>query len=165
MMSELLHLYRLMSGVEEHFNVEVAGSISDQEMSILTSVLQGSCRQTLRETPYYEDVPEIGPRMLFATPESSRTIDILHACGLNKVRRVEIFRYHVGVDSMPDRMLETCYHGPLLFFNEDVIPEPVQVIDLLGGGADLLRRVNKERGLGRGEAEIIKTVMLSRNVL
>jgi phosphoribosylformylglycinamidine synthase len=112
------------------------------------------------------DVVEYGPRMSFTTAWSTNATAIFHACGLDKVERIERSRrYHLSAlpegedrhrfDQLAhDRMTEQPYVAPLSSFESGVTPEPVQAIPLIEEGRVALERINKEMGLAFDEWDL-----------
>jgi len=118
------------------------------------------------------------PRLGTISPWSSKATDIAHGCGLGKVRRVErgvVFcfgaraksalraeqlRPHWALlhDRMTESVLERCPDAAALFGRAQPAPpgQPggLARIDVLGGGADALRRANRNMGLALSAQEI-----------
>lgn len=118
------------------------------------------------------------PRLGTVSPWSSKATDIAHGCGLGKVRRVErgvVFcfgaqaggalraeqlRPHWALlhDRMTENVLERCPDEAALFGRAQPAPpgQPggLARIDVLGGGADALRRANSSMGLALSAQEI-----------
>ncbi|MEK7097229.1 MAG: phosphoribosylformylglycinamidine synthase, partial [Patescibacteria group bacterium] len=98
-----------------------------------------------------EGVVEVGPRMNFVTPWSTNAVAICHACGLDKVLRIERSRRYItpeGVDPDYDRMTECIYPVPLGTFESSISSEEVFQVDLLGRGINALKDINDKMGLG-----------------
>ncbi len=105
---------------------------------------------------------EIGPRLNFETAFSTNAVAICHACGINKITRLERSRrYLLGEQELPvasdidkfidenhDRMTELVYSRKLESFETGIKPEEVYMIPLLSEGADALEEINKKYGLG-----------------
>ena len=112
------------------------------------------------------------PRPGTISPWSSKATDIVHNCGLDKVRRVErgiVYTFALPPGSVPgrrqreallpflhDRMTET-----VLFDLDDThalfrhaVPAPSARIDMLGGGRGALETANRELGLALSADEI-----------
>ncbi len=110
------------------------------------------------------------PRFGTVSPWSSKATDILHVCGLTAVNRIErgtayTFDSNETLDQqgfrrlaplLRDRMTEsvipTGADGAMLLKHEP--PVPMQVIDVLGGGREALRRADTELGLALSDEEI-----------
>jgi len=125
---------------------------------------------------------EVGPRMNFTTAWSTNAVAICHACGLNKITRIERSRrYKLVVRSQKsearsqelkdnselyqllvtrhsslfyDRMTECPYPKPLNTFETGIKPEPVYEIPLIEEGKSALEKLNREMGLGMDEWDI-----------
>ncbi len=156
----IIKLYApIRKGVEVCFNVGVNGGLTVDEQAMLERLLSGPAG-IYPVTTQAGSVVELGPRMNFATPASSNAVAICHACGLNNVTRLEQSRRYqldtdVGRDEFVaahhDRMTECLYEEPLESFALDISPEPVRIIPVLEQGADALRVINAELGLGMDE--------------
>lgn len=96
---------------------------------------------------------EIGPRLSIETPFSSNAVAIVHAMGLLQITRIECTRRYNYAAPM-DRMTEQCYLDGIERFDTGITPEPVKVIDLVGGGKAALEEVNKALGLGMDARDI-----------
>jgi phosphoribosylformylglycinamidine synthase len=153
-----LHIYEL----EERLNGE--------EQTVL--------EQLLHYGPSRRDVAIAGcdlvvvPRPGTISPWSSKATDIIHNCGLEKVRRVErgiIYTLQLADGDAPDaeqlalilplihdRMTETVFHDvqdtEVLFRHTD--PAPFVRVDVLEGGRAALEAANRELGLALSGEEI-----------
>jgi len=99
----------------------------------------------------------VGPNLRFETPESEKLCKICSSFGLKHILRIEKFVAHfcVGGGSPPyDSMTESVYKA----IPETLIPlfdaEPTFNVDLLNGGKDLFKQVNKEFGMGMDEFDM-----------
>ena len=114
---------------------------------------------------------EIGPRLAIVTPKSTNAVSICSACGLDSIKRIEQTRcfsicfgddpdlspesrlarekkiYTPIIEIIGDRMTEQPYLEPPISFEQDVKPEPVQLIPLLERGTDVLKDANEKLGL------------------
>lgn len=108
-------------------------------------------------------VVELGPRMNFETAFSSNAVSICHACGLDKVTRLEASRRYqleAGVNADEfiaanhDRMTECLYEKPLDTFETGIKPESVFDVLVLEKGEEALRDMNKKMGLGMDDWDI-----------
>ncbi len=107
----------------------------------------------------------VTPRFGTVSPWSSKATDILHNCGLAKVRRVErgiAYQFeHAGDESVllpliHDRMIETVLHSvdeaAGLFTH--VSPREMESVDVLAGGRAALAVANARLGLALSDDEI-----------
>jgi phosphoribosylformylglycinamidine synthase len=110
-----------------------------------------------------QNVIEIGPRLNFETAFSTNAVAICHACGLEKVIRIELSRRYTllpGIDRSQfsgtcyDRMAECVYPKPLRTFEVGIIPERVYSIPLIENGMEELKKFNRKIGLGMDEWDI-----------
>src|SRR5690606_6147086 len=102
------------------------------------------------------------------SPWSSKATDLVHYCGLNKVKRVERGiaysvqgaldeqAYHTVAAKLHDRMSEQVLREPqqaaVLF--EQAAPKALSSVDVLGGGRAALEQANQRLGLALAEDEI-----------
>jgi len=116
-----------------------------------------------QEPTFQKDVLEVGPRLAIVTPTSTNAVSICHACGLDSVTRIEqTRRFHMKFDHQTelsseqqqrayalihDRMTEQPYGEPPDSFEQDVEPEPVDLIPLLERGIVVLGEANEKLGL------------------
>ncbi len=110
-----------------------------------------------------QNVIEIGPRLNFETAFSTNAVAICHACGLEKVIRIEFSRRYMVpkgtdrlqfIDTHYDRMTECVYSRPLETFEIGIIPEKVYAIPLIENGIEELREFNQKIGLGMDKWDI-----------
>ncbi|MDZ7798862.1 MAG: phosphoribosylformylglycinamidine synthase [Patescibacteria group bacterium] len=167
--NKVLHFYREASSTFEYcFNVETSEPLTTQELNILTWLLA----ETFDPNCFSKDslfqskkksVIEVGPRMNFATAFSTNAVAICHACGLNKITRLEISRRHVlpqedNIDTFlanhHDRMTECHYPRPLKTFATGIQPKAVRIIPLMNEGVKALRRINQKMGLGMDDWDL-----------
>lgn len=110
----------------------------------------------------------VGPRLGTISPWSSKATDIVHNCGLDvrRVERVTEYTLEGGrpspdqlaacADVLHDRMTETALYSreaaAELFDEREA--EPMQRIDVLGGGREALERADAEFGLALSPDEI-----------
>ncbi len=149
---------------------ELDEPLSAHERDILEKLLHYGPHQTAApaEGPTLIVVPRPGT----ISPWSSKATDIVHNCGLHKVRRVErgiVYRFTLATGSLPDRQRLTVLL-PLLHdrMTETVlssvddtralfrhaVPAPCERIDVLGGGRAALETANRELGLALSADEI-----------
>lgn len=188
------------------FNIETVAPLTNEELETLRWLLAetfepenfGSKSFLISNPPFTKGVQrgdcfikvesdglffEVGPRMNFTTAWSTNAVSICHACGLNKITRIERSRRYKLIfshqspplsptltkggnrggklsslqpflDLIHDRMTECLYPEPLTTFETDIKPEPVYIVPLIEEGRDALRRVNTEMGLGLDEWDI-----------
>jgi phosphoribosylformylglycinamidine synthase len=154
------------------FNIEAASGLSRGELEALAWLL----RETFQPEGFglessldgNREVLEVGPRMNFTTAWSTNAVSICHACGLDKIRRIERSRRYLLQVSAPlgdaqraafmamvhDRMTETPYPEPLQSFEAGLAPEPVLAIPVLEEGRAALERANREMGLAFDEWDL-----------
>jgi phosphoribosylformylglycinamidine synthase len=122
-------------------------------------------------------IVEVGPRMNFTTAWSTNAVSVCHACGLNKITRIERsrrFGFVFGEKSVNDvqhsglvrsliddhsslffdRMTECPYPKRLDTFETGIRPEPFYVVPLTAGGRPALEKINREMGLGLDDWDI-----------
>ena len=104
---------------------------------------------------------EVGPRMNFTTAWSTNAVSICHACGLNKISRIERSRRYLIRSFAPldadrcaaflnrvhDRMTECRYAEPLSTFDPGAAPKPSHEVPLIQRGRAALEQLNAEMGL------------------
>ncbi len=154
------------------FNIDAADSLGSDELRLLTWLLSETFEPEQFGPATFLDgngrVFEVGPRMSFTTAWSTNAVAICHACGLDKIRRIERFRRYAVRAKSPltarqesaflaqvhDRMTECPYPEPLQSFEVRVEPEGVSEIPLLQEGRGALERVNREMGLAFDEWDL-----------
>jgi phosphoribosylformylglycinamidine synthase len=170
------------------FNVEINEPITSEEIKTLKWLLAETFEphnfssssfltpNSELRTPNY--LFEVGPRMNFTTAWSTNAVSVCHACGLNKITRIERSRrYKFIFDERSllndrwfadfysslithhsslffDRMTEGPYPMPIETFETGMKPEPVFVLPLIEEGPDALRKINREMGLGFDDWDI-----------
>ncbi len=104
---------------------------------------------------------EVGPRMSFTTAWSTNAVSICHACGLDKISRIERSRRYLirsvtpldadrcaaFLNRLHDRMTECPYAAPLTTFDPGVAPKPSHEVPLMQRGRAALEQLNAEMGL------------------
>ncbi|MFC2021258.1 phosphoribosylformylglycinamidine synthase [Chloroflexota bacterium] len=149
------------------FNVQTSAPLTAEELGVLLWLLAETFdTDNFREIPFLEpgkEVIEIGPRLDSETAYSTNAVAICHACGLEKVVRVERSRRYLVtmendrerfINENHDRMTECPYPEQLKSFRTGTVPEKTFSVPLLGSGIDELRRFNREKGLGMDDWDI-----------
>jgi phosphoribosylformylglycinamidine synthase len=160
------------------FNIETTGPFTPDEMETLKWLLAEtfepenfSDRSFLNaESGPTDSKPifEVGPRMNFTTAWSTNAVSVCRACGLHKITRIERSRRYELItleplnprilepflDFIHDRMTECPYTNTLTTFETGMKPEPVFVLPLIEEGPDVLKKINREMGLGFDEWDI-----------
>jgi phosphoribosylformylglycinamidine synthase len=181
-MQQMRHFYRLVKPDFEYcFNVETWAPLTAGELRTLRWLLAETFEiEHFGEKSFLKparNVVEVGPRLDFETAYSTNAVAICHACGLEKVARVERSRRYLlspDVDrddfiaGNHDRMTEYPYQKPLKSFATRAVPEKVYDVPLMAGGIDELARFNRQHGLGMDEWDIkfylnLFTQVLRRN--
>jgi len=163
----LLHFYRLVDKSFEYcFNIEASDKLTQKEIEILKWLLSETFDQeNFKSNSLFDSylisldhkVIEIGPRLNFETAYSTNAVAICHACGLEKITRLERSRRYlvhqvVDIDKFlienHDRMTECLYLKPLKTFETGIMPEKVYHINLIEEGVETLESLNKTAGLG-----------------
>ena len=138
---EVQHFYRKVKPDFEYcFNVQTSAPLTVEELGILRWLLAETFDiDNFGETSFLEPVKgviEIGPRLDFETAYSTNAVAICHACGLEKVVRVECSRRYLVsaesdrkrfIDENHDRMTECPYTEPLRLFTTGTIPAKTPV--------------------------------------
>lgn len=167
-MQEVRHFYRkIRADFEYCFNIETSTPLTAGELGTLRWLLAETFEtEKFKEKPFLKpavDVIEVGPRLSFETALSTNAVAICHACGLEKIVRVECSRRYMvpaAADKLyftaenHDRMTECPYPEPLPSFTTGAAPEEVYRVPLIAGGADELRKFNREKGLGMDDWDI-----------
>ncbi|MFC1902566.1 phosphoribosylformylglycinamidine synthase [Chloroflexota bacterium] len=169
-MKEVQQFYRKVKPDFEYcFNVQTSAPLTNEELEILRWLLAETFEiDNFREVSFLEpaeaeNVIEIGPRLDFDTAYSTNAVAIFHACGLEKVIRVEYsrryllpFGYDRGrfINENHDRMTECPYPEPLRSFTTEAIPDNTFSVPLIKNGIDELRRFNHENGLGMDDWDV-----------
>lgn len=153
-------------GPELGFYVETSGPLSEGEQDklrwLVAETFEPGKTGTKSRFSQRDEFVEIGPRPQIETPFSSNAVAICQAMGLEKVTRIERTRryedcgwfYDIIVARHRDAMTEECYLDGIKSFDLGFRPEPVKVIDLIGGGQSVLERVNESLGLGMDARDI-----------
>jgi phosphoribosylformylglycinamidine synthase len=148
---------------------ELDAPLSDTEQDVLEKLLSYGPAQSSAALSGVALI--VVPRPGTISPWSSKATDIVHNCGLDKVRRVErgiIYTLDVPDSALDaqqraailpllhDRMIET-----VLFDIDDTdalfrhaVPAPCERIDVLDGGRQALEHANRDLGLALSDDEI-----------
>ncbi|MFC2068472.1 phosphoribosylformylglycinamidine synthase [Chloroflexota bacterium] len=167
-MQEMLHFYRKYKPDFEYcFNVQTSSPLTPEELGILQWLLAETFdMDDFGEVSSLEpgnNVIEIGPRLDFDTSYSTNAVAICHACGLEKVIRLECSRRFLlptkndrehFINENHDRMTECPYPEPLRSFRTGVTPNKAFSVPLIGTGINELIRFNRENGLGMDDWDI-----------
>ncbi len=152
------------------FNIESEEPLSMDEIRILRWLLA----ETFEPDNFSENsflnidtklILEVGPRMNFTTAWSTNAVSICHACGLNKIKRIERSRRYALPEEVMnklsdvlhlfhDRMTECRYHEQLMTFETGIKPKPTRLIPLIQEGKGALIQLNHEMGLGLDDWDI-----------
>jgi len=154
--------------LEYCYNIETSEPLLPQEMATLKWLIS----ETFEPNNFSENslldakqkkIVELGPRLNFATAFSTNAVSICHACGLKKITRLERTRRYRPPDNLNqdrfialshDRMTECHYPEPLQSFATGDVPEPVYHVQLMEKGAEALKKINQECGLGMDDWDI-----------
>lgn len=144
-----------------HF-VELGEPLAAEERAVLEAALDYA--DPVADIPFSQFLL-VTPRLGTVSPWSSKATDILHNCGLSKVRRIErgiAYHFQHAIDEstvlplIHDRMTETVLHAVSdaagLFAH--VPPRELESVDVLGGGRAALVAANTRLGLALSEDEI-----------
>jgi phosphoribosylformylglycinamidine synthase len=148
---------------------ELDAPLSVAELDVLEKLLSYGPSQSSAATAGVSLI--VVPRPGTISPWSSKATDIVHNCGLDKVRRVErgiIYTLDVAggeldaqqraavLPLLHDRMTET-----VLFDVDDTealfrhaVPAPCESVDVLAGGRQALEHANRDLGLALSDDEI-----------
>ncbi len=147
------------------FNIDADTALTQDELRILAWLLSETFQPPQFGRESFLDgegvLLEVGPRMNFTTAWSTNAVAICHACGLEKVRRIERSRRYMLRTAAPlskrqeavflgevhDRMTECPYPEPLASFATGLRPQPTFEIPIIEEGRQALERINQEMGL------------------
>ena len=139
-----------------------------QEQQLIGQLLHyGEARQLVLEKAH---VFYVSPRPGTISPWSSKATDIARNCGLDCVKRIERCRvYSLQFDTWPtdekidsiktylyDRMIESVFdhESDMQVLFQHHAAQPLQTVDILGGGRQALVQANVSLGLAISEDEI-----------
>jgi phosphoribosylformylglycinamidine synthase len=159
---KLSHLGVQLTGTEfMHFaNCEVA--LSDEESAILEKLLHYEAPIEASGNAEITVIPRLGT----ISPWSSKASDILHLCGLEKIKRIERgVTYHfnkaltdkkavlsIVMDKMTESELLSTNNAQSIF--DDFEPQPFHRVDILAEGKSALAHANTVLGLALSDGEI-----------
>jgi phosphoribosylformylglycinamidine synthase len=148
------------------FNVDATGDLGPEEHRVLAWLLGETFEPDQFGLSSFLDggggtVLEVGPRMNFTTAWSTNAVSVCHACGLDKVTRIERSRrYRLRTETelsgqlleaflaeIHDRMTECPYPAPLQTFATGISPDPVRLVRVMEEGRKALEDINLELGL------------------
>ena len=149
---------------------ELNEALSADEHAVLTQLLNYGPQSTAAMPAGFGCV--VVPRPGTISPWSSKASDIVHNCGLEKVRRVErgiVYSFETRDstdisqaqwqqllplihDRMTEAVLFDVKHTDVLF--QHAVPAPFKTVDVLAGGRDALVAANGEFGLALSADEI-----------
>ncbi|MBF0218903.1 MAG: phosphoribosylformylglycinamidine synthase [Gammaproteobacteria bacterium] len=153
-----------------HF-VASAAPLTEAEARLLTQLLHYGAQEAVAALPVNGSEFLVVPRLGTISPWSTKATDIAHNCGLSGVERIERgvrYRVNVTLDSLQwqallptlhDRMTETVLKSSAVVDIDGKLfashtPAALRRVDILNGGAEALRRANREWGLALAEDEI-----------
>jgi len=159
------------------FNVGTKEPLSQKEIEVLKWLLSETFEPgnfsdksflSQSKSDKRESLVEVGPRMNFTTAWSTNAVSVCHACGLDKIERIERSRRYslraqseldrkiIGafLEEIHDRMTECEYPETLTTFESGVEPEPVFSIPLIEDGKAALEKINREMGLGLDDWDV-----------
>jgi phosphoribosylformylglycinamidine synthase len=159
------HFYRkVKSDFEYCFNGETSAPLTAKELKTLRWLLAETFepqnfggKSILKPA---KNAVEVGPRLNFETAYSTNAVAICHACGLDKVARLEVSRRYLPppkadrerfIAGNHDRMTEYPYPEPLSTFETGAVPEKTFSVPLIKKGITELKKFNREKGLGMDE--------------
>jgi len=151
-----------------HF-VALTEPLTESETAALKRLLRYGPEADAFDTAPSGELVLVVPRLGTISPWSSKATDIVHRCGLAKVKRVErgvAWHLRKAGDAplapeerarlaplLHDRMTETVVERPVALF-EDAAPAPLEVIDVCGRGRAALEAADRELGLALAPDEI-----------
>ncbi len=151
--------------MERRFLVDTTRVLESDELKKLKWLLKETFEPKMfREKSFFRgSVIEVGPRLAIVTPNSTNSVSICGACGLDSIQRIEqTRRFSIALEKnstlspeqidkikalIHDRMTEQPYLEPPSSFEQNITPEPVQLISLLENGIDILQDTNENLGL------------------
>jgi len=165
------------------FNVQISDPLDPSEEALLTWLLSETFEPAgfgkasfLGTSP---GIVEVGPRLSFNTAWCTNAVSIFHACGLDKVRKIERSRrYRLSGSGrldrsvlgrfaamVHDRMTECVYAEPLRSFESGLEPEQPKEVPVMAEGRSALEQLNRSAGLAFDEWDLDYYTQLFREVL
>lgn len=157
---------------ESCFNIQLSADLSDDQVVklewLLAETFEKENLQKERSSLTGTDgwLVEFGPRMTFTTAFSSNAVSICQACDIpvERCERSRRFKFSTAlsgaataaiVTMLHDKMTEQLYETPCDTFDSGARPQPVVTVPIMSEGRAALERINKERGLGFDEADLV----------
>jgi phosphoribosylformylglycinamidine synthase len=158
---EIKNLIKFNTEEKEKLIWILSETFQPENLQMVTSL---NCENLLKQR-----ILEVGPRLAFSTAWSSNCLSMCQACGIETIQRIEKSRRYLitfseeipttllekekelmeGLHSLlHDRMTECVYSTPLKSFENGVVAEPVQYIQVMELGRQALEAINNEKGLG-----------------
>jgi phosphoribosylformylglycinamidine synthase len=148
------------------FNIDATADLEPEEHCVLAWLLAETFEPNrFGPATFLDDdegaVLEVGPRMNFTTAWSTNAVSVCHACGLEKIARIERSRRYLlrseselsgqqlrlFLADVHDRMTECRYPVPLQSFATGIEPEAVRSVPVMERGRRALEDINRELGL------------------
>jgi len=157
---------------ESCFNIQLSADLSEDQVVklewLLAETFEKENLQKERSSLTGTDgwLVEFGPRMTFTTAFSSNAVSICQACDIpvERCERSRRFKFSTAlsgaataaiVTMLHDKMTEQLYETPCDTFDSGARPQPVVTVPIMSEGRAALERINKERGLGFDEADLV----------
>jgi phosphoribosylformylglycinamidine synthase len=148
----------------EYVHFVDADNLNKSDETKLKTILSYGEEYNVRQT---KNIFLVVPRMGTISPWSSKATDIIHNCGLQRVKRVErgiayyvssakkIKRLELG-QLLHDRMVETVmenFEDAQALFSE-AAPKPLKEVDLIQKGKKALNEANEKWGLALSDSDV-----------
>lgn len=161
-------------------------ALTETEQSRLHWLLSETFEQEMSKSTSFlsECDVEVGPRLNFSTAWCTNAVAICHACGLDRIVRIERSRrYKLSgsvlsdqakqcfISQIHDRMTEQIYQMPLESFcstgstGSITTPEPVCIIPIMSEGRKALDKINQLKGFGFDDWDLDYYTNLFQNQL
>lgn len=135
--------------------IETTDGLTPLEKERLEWILNPNLTQSQVSNDGYNVL--VGPNLRFETPESEKLRAICKSFGLTKTVRIEEFKaFLLGENEIPehDAMTQRVYRKVPETLLPVFEPAKTQIIDLIGGGLDVFKKVNKDFGMGMDEFDM-----------